>query len=136
MTHFLPKLRNPWRGSKEGQKFEEPKVQAIATDTSGLGSLDNMLSSLRSVRRAKYMTGALGLFKVSSHPLTFSVHPAHRNILQLCTLLPPMRSDLPPPYILYILILFIIVDLQAENVALSYVLNACHMVALLWMRAR
>ncbi|KAJ9099286.1 hypothetical protein QFC21_004167 [Naganishia friedmannii] len=115
MSHLLPSLRNPWRANKENQETVRPKVQAIPTARSESAGLRGMISSLRAIPRAKHMSGTLGLFK-------------------LCTLLPPLRSELPPSYILYALILFIIVDLQAENLALSYVLNACHVAALLCMR--
>ncbi|KAJ9116384.1 hypothetical protein QFC22_004825 [Naganishia vaughanmartiniae] len=117
VAHFLPILRNPWRASKDGREMGDPKLQATATHRPRRVGLEGVMSSLRAIPRAKYLSGALSLFK-------------------LCTLLPPMRSDLPPPFILYTLILFIIVDLQADNLVLSYILTACHAAALLWKRSR
>ncbi|KAJ9100943.1 hypothetical protein QFC19_005339 [Naganishia cerealis] len=116
-TQFLPSLRNPWGASKEDKGFGSSKVQAVATDNSIPASLEGAISSIGAIPQAKHLYGALGLFK-------------------LCTLLPPMRSEVPPASILYILIVMIVVDLQAENLVLSYVLSACHAMALWWLRGK
>lgn len=105
VKHFLPTLRNPWRASKDGQGTVESKLQAIAAQDSGPVSLGSVISALVAIPRAKRMTGAIGLFKVS--PLYFlqrivsnkrrrcyiALHASTTYAFRFASAIHPLRSD-------------------------------------------
>lgn len=134
-TQLMNVLRNPWRTKASQLEVVNPKIEDVPVDEAATGAMMDTVSSLTRVPVSRYAMSGLAMVKVripSSLP-DESASLILLDALQLCSLLPPFRETLPPPGILYTLILLCIVDLQARNVVVSSTLNACHALGLLWI---
>jgi hypothetical protein len=120
----LVKTLNPWR--KEEGKVEQNRPLPQLSNTEGAGQ-DMFALTWR------YMPAALALLKVRCG---YDHYPALLKPLQLCSLLPPFRADLPPAFALYTLLILAILDLQAGDARVSWIANGCHLTGLLWLAGR
>jgi hypothetical protein len=132
-TQLMNVLRNPWRTPKTDAATLDSTIEDLAIEAP-VRPFQDAVSGLARIPVSRYAMSGLALVKVSI-PLLRSLRPIAdtRDVHQLCSLLPPFRETLPPPGILYALLLLCIVDLQARNVAVSSTLNACHALGLLWI---
>ncbi|KAJ9091033.1 hypothetical protein QFC20_007750, partial [Naganishia adeliensis] len=113
-TQLMRAFRNPWRTDKHGVDTPDSKIEDLANSDGASRQVQDAMSQLATIPVSRYAQSGLALFK-------------------LCSLLPPFRETLPPPTILYLLILLSIVDLQARSFVVSSTLNACHALGLWWI---
>lgn len=117
----LVKSLTPWRKeAKESQQIQSLSQEAVADP----GRLEEL--------RARYLPTALLLLKVRRGE-TKTLSATVLTPGQLCSLLPPFRATLPPTTALYLLLVLAIVDLQAGDVLVSWMANACHVAGLWWL---
>lgn len=127
-------FRNPWRTDKPGVDISDSTIEDLADSDRGSRHLQDAMSQLATIPVSRYAQSGLALFKVRKDLLPLERGTVDPLIVhQLGSLLPPFRETLPPPTILYLLILLSIVDLQSRSFVVSSTLNACHALGLWWI---